>query len=151
MGHLSEMDSQAAVLYNWCWLEWSLEQIISGGLLDPKLFYSYSPAGMLQWQPVPGKKPSMPLGAHKEILHSREIPTGKKRKKKTSTWYKSDTNYIQHLLLFSFSKIFQVLKATRSSSAFTLKKIQLCCDWMWIRCWIGFCRMVTEWDRKSVV
>lgn len=72
-----------------------------------------------------------------------------KMEKQTSTRCKGDTNYIQHLLLFSFSKIFQVLKATRSSSAFTLKKIQLCCDWMWIRCWIGFCRMVTGWPSQT--
>lgn len=54
------MDYQGAVLYNWCWLEWSLEQIISGGLLDLKLFYGYSPASVLQWQPVPGKKSFTP-------------------------------------------------------------------------------------------
>lgn len=42
--------------------------------------------------------------------------------KQTSTRCKSDRNYIQHVLLLSFSKIFQVLKATMSSSAFTLKK-----------------------------
>lgn len=71
--------------------------------------------------------------------------------KQTSTQCKSDRNYIQHVLLLSFSKIFQVLKATMSSSAFTIKKkqTQLCCDWMRIRCWIGFCRTVTEWPSQS--
>lgn len=29
------------------------------------------------------------------------------------------------------------------------KKPQLCCDWMRIRCWIGFCRTITEWPSQS--